>query len=459
MKRDKSVFVSGLPCASGDAERSSGTGAVDTGPGRSLLGQPLVLPCGTVLPNRLAKAALTEGLADEYNRATDRHQMLYRRWASGGSGLVITGNVQVDRRFLERPGNVAIDDNGGEEQLRAYATAGTCAGNQLWMQLNHPGRQTPQHVHPTPFAPSAIPVDLPGFGQPVAMTSEQINDVIDRFRRAARMARHTGFTGVQIHAAHGYLLSQYLSPRSNQRTDEWGGSLANRARLLLEIVKAVREEVGADFPISVKLNSADFQQGGFSDEDCLQVVRWLEEYRVDLLEISGGTYEKPQMVTAGRTRRDDPLLHLVRKSTREREAYFLEYASRIRAVTRMPLMVTGGFRSVAAMDDALASGKVDVIGLGRPLIVEPEGAAKLLSGELAVLPSYENTLKLESDTHENSDKARVASMRGWGIQGWFCAQLLRLGKGAEPELDLSVGQALDQYRENEIQTLRNLKRC
>ncbi len=230
---------------------------------------PFTLPCGAVLKNRLSKAAMTEGLGDGRNRATEGHVKLYRRWAEGGAGMLLTGNVHVDRRYLERPGNVAIDGPQSAEALaalRAYAEAGTVNNTHLWMQISHAGRQTPASVSKEPVGPSDKQLDMPGaqFGKPRALTGAEIEDVIRRFAHAATIARETGFTGVQIHGAHGYLISEFLSPDVNNRTDEWGGSLENRARLLLEIVRAVRKAVGADFPISVKLNSADFQRGGFT---------------------------------------------------------------------------------------------------------------------------------------------------------------------------------------------------
>jgi len=409
------------------------------------LGQQLTLPCGAALVNRLAKAALTEGLADAQNRATVRHQRLYRRWAEGGAGLSITGNVQIDRRFLERPGNIVIDEKADLAALAELAEAGKRPGAHFWMQINHPGRQTPAHVHPRPLAPSAIPLGLPGFGEPQAMSEAEINDVIGRFAFVAGAAKRAGFTGVQIHAAHGYLLSQFLSPLSNVREDDWGGSLRNRARLLLEVIASVRVEVGADFPIGVKLNSADFQKGGFSEDECVQVVKWLEESGVDLLEVSGGTYEKPVMVTAARV--------AVAESTLRREAYFLDYAKTLRAETKMPLMVTGGFRSLDAMSEALRSGNVDVIGLGRPLIMCPEGPRELLSGEREALPAPETTLQLNPE-----DSEKFLSMKGWGIQSWFCVQLLRLGDGLDPDDSMSVAQALALYRQNERDAVESLQR-
>lgn len=409
-----------------------------------MLNRPLALPCGQALGNRIAKAALTEGLADPVtNRATERHCRLYRRWSEGGAGLLVTGNVQVDRRFLERPGNVAIDvdcDSQAREALRRFAEAGTCAGNHLWMQLNHPGRQTLAQVHPAPLAPSAVPLELPGFGQPVAMSERDILDVIAGFARAAAVARDTGFTGVQIHAAHGYLMSQFLNPRANRRQDAWGGALENRARALLETVRAVRSAVGADFPVSVKLNSSDFQQGGFSTDDCLQVVRWLDQERIDLLEISGGNYEQPRMMMAGRI--------MQKESTRRREAYFLEYAAGIRSACTVPLMVTGGFRTRAAMEEALCNGETDIIGLGRPLLTEPEAAHRLLASEMDELSSPELSLRLDPQGEVMDDQERAAA-KIWSIQGWFAVQMLRMGDGLDPDPSLNVLHAFRQYHANE----------
>ena len=244
----------------------------------------LALPCGAVLPNRLAKGAMTEGLADPRGRATAELARLYGLWADGGSGLLITGNVQIDADHLERPGNVILDrrpDAEGLAGLRAMAAAGTRRGGHVWMQISHAGRQTQSNVNPHPKAPSAVAVNLPGnqFGEPVALMEAEILELIERFGVAAEIARETGFTGVQIHAAHGYLLSQFLSPRSNLRDDAWGGSLENRARMLMQVVARVRRGVGPDFPIGVKLNSADFQKGGFAFEDSVTVAAWLKARR------------------------------------------------------------------------------------------------------------------------------------------------------------------------------------
>ena len=395
----------------------------------NLIQQSLNLPCGATLPNRLCKAAMTEGLADEHLRATARHETLYRRWSEGGAGLLLTGNVQIDHRVLERPGNVACDGNGGLDRLRAWARAGTVAGNHLWMQISHAGRQSPRYVTTQPLAPSAVQLDLFGnYARPRALREDEILDLIQRFARVAATARETGFTGVQVHSAHGYLLSSFLSPITNRRTDAWGGSLQNRARMLIETLRAVRKSVGADFPLAVKLNSDDFRKGGFSHEECLQVVQMLNDETVDLLEISGGTYEQPKLL--GHTGREDSVVPQ-RSSTIARESYFLEYAGAIRKLARMPLMVTGGFRTRMGMDAALASGDCDVIGLGRPLCTHPEVPAQLLSGALAEAPAYEKTMKLGESRWLSgaSPLFFIKLINVLGAQGWYYQQIFHLADG------------------------------
>jgi len=427
------------------------------------LSSALTLPCGAILKNRIAKAAMTEGLADAGNGATQRHVRLYERWADGGAGMLLTGNVQVDRRYLERPGNVAIDGPQSNEQiaaLRDFAQAGTRNSAHLWMQLSHAGRQTPALVTTEPVAPSAVEVKLPGgqFGKPRALTEEEIHDIIQRFAFAAGVARDTGFTGVQVHSAHGYLLSEFLNPRVNLRTDAWGGPLENRARLLLETVRAVRAAVGDDFPISVKLNSSDFQKGGFSHAESIQVASWLDDIGLDLLEVSGGNYEQPMM--AGIEGMEPAHLDGVRPSTRAREAYFFEYATDIsKAVSKTPLMVTGGFRSAGAMNEALSSGIMDVVGIARPMCVDPSLPNKLLNGDVEAAEAWEKKLKLGPTRFlgPNSPVNMIRGLNGWGTQGWFCLQLLRMGDGLDPDTRMGVLSAFRAYTANEQKTAKAMK--
>ena len=397
---------------------------------------PLELPCGSVLPNRLGKSALTEGLADTFNRATDRHLRLYERWSQGGCGLLMTGNVQVDRRYLERAGNVALEADAEEdalERLRALAVAGQSGGNQLWMQIGHAGRQVSVVTNPNPVGPSAVPLDIAarGFGTPRELSVAQIQDVIERFAFVASQAKKAGFSGAQVHSAHGYLISSFLSPKANKRKDDWGGSLKNRARLLLETIEAVRSEVGTSFPVGVKLNSSDFQKDGFSPEECLQVAGWLDDMGLDLLELSGGNYESPSMMKP----KDE-----VAESTRKREAYFLEYAEAVnRKVQRTPVMVTGGFRSRRAMDAALASSACDLIGLGRPLCSQPDAANILLASEDAKLEPWEERLP----------RSKAIS--------WYYRQIFHMADGQEPDLELDAEEAATWHASNEMETAQALQ--
>ena len=294
----------------------------------------------------------------------------------------------IDRRYLERAGNVVLEDESGLAPLRDWARTVRDNGSQLWAQISHPGRQCPRLVNGTPLAPSAVQLSMAGnFGRPRAATEDDLQDIIRRFARTAGWVKAAGLTGVQVHSAHGYLLSQFLSPRTNQRTDAWGGSLENRARLLRAVVRAVRAAVGPAYPVSVKLNSSDFVKGGFTLDESLQVVQWLNEEGIDLLEVSGGTYEqleffKPQAAAE------------VRDSTREREAMFLEYAKSIKAVARMPIMVTGGFRTRAGMEAALVGGHTDLIGLARPFCLDPDFPARMFAGQMQRLPVPEDRLVL-----------------------------------------------------------------
>lgn len=405
------------------------------------LARPLTLPCGATLPNRLAKAAMTEGLATAKGVPTDALDRLYGLWSDGGAGLLISGNIQVDRDHLERPGNVVIDRPPNAEMqatLSRWAQAATRNGNHFWAQISHAGRQVMKPVNPRPKAPSAVKVGLPGgqFGEPMALTVDEIEDIVRRFGIAAAACREAGFTGVQVHAAHGYLMSSFLSPRTNLRTDAYGGSLENRARALLEAVAAVRATVGPAFPVSVKLNSADFQKGGFAFEDSLQVARWLEDAGVDLIEISGGTYEQPKLLDIEGLEPVDP--QNVAASTLAREAYFVDFAGAMHQQVRIPLMVTGGFRRRDAMEQALDSGAADLIGLGRPLCVDTDAPAQLLAG-LEELPRYENTLSLLPGWLDFLTRIdAVRALAGFGVMYWFYSQLDELGKKGRAVPDLSV---------------------
>ena len=352
----------------------------------NLINESFTLPCGQILKNRVCKAAMTERIAKGDNLANQGHINLYDMWADGDIGILLTGNVQVDRRNLEGPANVVIDKNNYKNQLgtlKEWSAAGTKNNTQLWMQISHAGRQTPGEINSSPMAPSNIRLKIPGknYGTPVPMTEEDILDVIEKFVFTAKIARETGFTGVQFHSAHGYLLSEFLSPDINNRNDAWGGDIENRARIHLEIIKRSREEVGEDFPISVKMNSADFQKGGFAADDSIIVAKMLESAGVDIIEISGGTYEQPKLIGVDDLTINPERSEQRKESTIAREAYFLEYAKDIRKAVSLPLMVTGGFRTKEGIEDALQSNICQIIGIGRPLCVDPYCIKKMIEGE------------------------------------------------------------------------------
>ncbi|MBK8972326.1 MAG: NADH:flavin oxidoreductase [Hahellaceae bacterium] len=307
---------------------------------QATINDTFTLPCGAVLSNRLVKAAMTEGLADRRNHATQQHQTLYRKWSRSGAALLLTGNIQVDRRYMERPGNIAIDGKQPKSALIALtqlAAAGVESNNHFWAQISHAGRQTPVTISRESVGPSNVGSRLSDyFGPPRALGSAEILEIIERFVHAAKIVQDCGFTGLQIHAAHGYLINQFLSPDVNTRTDEWGGSLKNRARILLETTSRVRSVVGDSYPISVKLNVADFHKGGFVAEEAVQLAKWLSDRKVDLLELSGGTAEEPSMFLANRDHLNEERSTPIKSSTIAKEAYFLDYARQIRAVTSVP---------------------------------------------------------------------------------------------------------------------------
>ena len=409
------------------------------------ISSPLTLPCGSILPNRLAKSAMTEGLATAHGVVTPELIRLYEIWSDGGAGLLIAGNIHIDQKHLERPGNVVIQGElspDAHNAMRQLTQAGTRNGNHFWAQISHAGRQTQKVVNPHPKAPSAVKLGLPGgqFATPVALTHDEIIDLSERFAEAALVCKNNGFTGVQIHAAHGYLLSSFLNPLANIRNDEYGGSIQNRARFLLDVIAATRAKVGDDYPISVKLNSADFQKGGLSFSDSLQVAKWLEKAKLDLLEISGGNYEQPALIGAqGITPTEQ---QNVAPSTAAREAYFVDFAHAMQHEITMPILVTGGFRTRSAMNQALSADACDMIGLARPLCVMPDGAKQLLAG-LDKLPTVENDLRLIPNWLGALRRLQMfKALDGFAVIFWFYGQLYALGRTGKTNPNLKPFKAL-----------------
>lgn len=393
---------------------------------KSVLSNALHLPNGTIIKNRIFKSAMSEALGTAHQNPSPALVTLYKTWADGGAGLVVTGNVMIDRNALGEPNNVAIEDERDMEMLMKWAKAGTENGTHLWMQLNHPGKQSPKLISKEPVAPSAVP--LTGglqrfFKEPRALQASEIVDVINRFGEAARIAKKAGFTGVQIHAAHGYLVNQFLSPYHNQRTDEWGGTLVNRMRFLEETYNEIRKQVGSSFPIGIKLNSADFQKGGFTEDESMEVLQRMSEIGMDLIEISGGNYENPIMMGTN-----------VKETTIKREAYFMDYAKKAQKLISTPIVVTGGFRTQKGMEETVASEEIDMVGVARPFALVPDLANKIFTGiyETVDAKPIRTGIKL-------LDKS--ASLLEIG---WYEQQLARIGKSKSPNPNHNVWISLLQ---------------
>ncbi|MUM18921.1 NADH:flavin oxidoreductase [Mycobacterium sp. CBMA271] len=349
----------------------------------NILNETVELPCGTQLPNRIVKAGMSEQLAARDGSVTDELLRLYAIWARSGAGLLITGNVVIDRTGLVEPRNVIVDGERCIPGLRRWADTVHETGTKLWMQINHPGRVATVPFNRRPVGPAAIREPVPGFNlrKPRQLSAVEIRALVARYARSAELAVAAGFDGVQIHAAHGFLLSQFLSPLANARTDQYGGDAAGRRRMLLETVAAVRSTVGPAVAVSVKLNSGDFQHGGFTETESLDVAKALADAGVDLLEVSGGNYAVPAM---------EGVAHRGRAATTN--GYFLDFATKVRAAIPIPLMLTGGLRTRAAMENAVAGG-MDAVGIARPMAFVPDYPARILSGELEpTLPSGPRTL-------------------------------------------------------------------
>jgi 2,4-dienoyl-CoA reductase-like NADH-dependent reductase (Old Yellow Enzyme family) len=393
---------------------------------------PLTLPNGVSIPNRIGKAAMEENLADTGQIPGDKLMHLYQAWADGGTGLIITGNVMVAPDALTGPGAVVLqastfDGAGVQERFQKWAQIAKSGGGHFVMQISHPGRQVFAGQGQQPVSASATKVSLPGFEKMFdtahALNTDEIRTVIARFATTAKMAEDSGFDGVQIHAAHGYLVSQFLSPLTNLREDEWGGSLENRARFLLEIVRAVRRNVSKNFSVMVKLNSADFQRGGFDQEDAKQVVKWLNAEKIDMIELSGGSYESPAM--QGRT--SDA------SSTLKREMYFIDFAQDIAAIADMLLMVTGGVTKKSTALMALETNSVDVVGIARALAYAPHLPAQWAKDE-------NTSIIWPSVDWKNKMLAALA------VMAMTKTQIHRLAAGKAPKAKISPALALIKDR-------------
>ena len=340
----------------------------------NLLFTPITLPNGTTIKNRFFKSAMSEGMGTRDFQPKKNIATLYKRWAEGGTGLIITGNIMVDPKGTAEPGNIVFDKNSNMEILKNWAKQGQQHGAKVMVQLNHPGKQAPKTVSKQTVAPSAVPLGNglnKLFSTPRALTTSEVEELVQKFVTSAKITKEAGFSGVQIHAAHGYLISQFLSPHDNRRTDKYGGSLENRMRFLKEIYLGMREELGKDFNIGIKINSTDFKEDGLTEEDSLKTIIELADLGLDFVEISGGTYERPAMMGA------------TSKSTNQ--VFFAEYSKKLKQKIEIPVVVTGGIRSINAMNTLLNNNTTDFIGIARPLTIDPNIPNKIKQGTYTIV--------------------------------------------------------------------------
>ena len=386
----------------------------------------LTFASGKTIPNRIGKAAMEENMA-EYGQVPGKALInLYSRWAEGTPGLILTGNVMVAPDAMTGPGGVylgkdTLSDPAIRKNFEAWAAAGKSGGSALYMQISHPGRQIYATMKTDVVSASATKLNMEGpaakmFTDARALSSDEVKAMVTRFADTAEAAESAGFDGVQIHAAHGYLVAQFLSPLSNLRDDEWGGSLENRARFLLEIVRATKKRTGKGFGVAIKLNSADFQRGGFDVDDAKQVVKWLNKEGVDFVELSGGSYESAAM--AGAADEDNP------SSTMLREVYFIEFAKQIEKIAEMPLMVTGGITKRETAEMVMQSGAVEIVGIARAYGFNPHIARDWQAGN-----SPEITMPLS-----NSKNKTFKVLSGMAMTK---ANLYAMGNGKMPKVKMS----------------------
>lgn len=386
-----------------------------------MLFQSFTFPNGKTAKNRFFKSAMEEQLA-KHDQPTQALVRLYDTWAKGGIGISVTGNVMVSETGKGSINDVVLSDERSMDMLKAWAKAGTQNDTLLIMQINHAGKQSPKAVNKTPVAPSAVPLrGMDSFiNPPRALAENEIEMIIRQFIHTAQIADKAGFSGVQIHGAHGYLVSQFLSPHHNQRSDKWGGSLENRMRFLVEIYQGIRAVVRPEFLVGLKLNSADFQKGGFDESDSIQVVQKMSQLGIDFIEISGGNYESPAMMSS-------------KASTQQREAFFLDYAEKARKVSQVPLIITGGFRSESAMEDALNSGHLDFIGIARPLAIMPDLPNQIKNG------TYQT---ITTERIKTGVKAVDSKLGAVLEMDWYMNQMALIGQSKQPNPKLSPWKVL-----------------
>ncbi len=376
---------------------------------QNVLGDTLELPCGVILKNRMAKSAMSDCLGDGEGNPTDAQIRLYERWAEGGVALSFIGEVQGIPHFPEKPGNLVLGAHANNDLLQQLTSRATINGAHLWPQLGHAGALAHLPIS-KPKGPSAL--DINGL-QCTEMTIEEIQELPDLYARTASHAKSVGFSGVHIHAGHGFLLSQFLSPLFNHRNDGYGGSIEARSRIVLEIIVAVRRAVGPTYPVGIRINSTDQLEGGLTENDALELVRLLDQSSIDLIDISGGTYFPGAKASSDGT---------------SRGLYFIDFARKARDVTSVPLMLTGGFKKRDQAVDVVASGAVDMVNLGRAMALNPRLAEAWINeaGGDPEFPKFESVIP-------------------GGITAWYTMRLIALGREREQNFMLDLPTAIQKY--------------
>jgi 2,4-dienoyl-CoA reductase-like NADH-dependent reductase (Old Yellow Enzyme family) len=337
--------------------------------GASVLFSPLRIGLVTV-PNRFVRSATHDFMAEEDGSITDRNVELFSRLAEGEVGLIITGHAYVNPAGKASPRQIGAHKDRMVEGLSRIPRAVHRFPTRVFLQIAHAGRQTKDKICGcVPVAPSAV--YEPVFKlMPRAMTNDEVKTTVTEFIQAGRRAKEAGFDGVQLHIAHGYLLNSFISPYTNRRDDEYGGSFANRVRIVRDILQGLKGLAGRDFPVIAKLNSSDFIPQGLSIGESIEVARLLEADGLDGVEVSGGMSE------AGKGSVWQGL------RSQEEEGYFVAFASRFKAALKIPVFGLGGFRTFAVMERAVENGEVDLISLSRPLIREPDLVKRFRLGEV-----------------------------------------------------------------------------
>ncbi len=377
----------------------------------------LELPCGVILKNRLAKSPMSDSLGDGEGNPTEAQISLYERWSNGGVALSFVGEVQVDYLYPEKPGNLVLGPKSNHEMLTLFTKRTIINDSQLWAQLGCAGALAYAPIS-KPKGPSTINIE--GL-QCEGMNNSEIQSLPNLYARAANIAKRTGFSGVLIHAGHGFLLSQFLSPLFNRRKDNYGGAIENRSRIIIDIIKEVREAVGPLFPIGIRINSSDNLEGGLTQDDALELVKIIDKTTIDIIDISGGTYF-PGAVASPKSSSQGP--------------YYIDFAKQARSLTNIPLMLTGGFKTRAQAVDAIESGIIDMVGVGRAMILEPNLANFWLN-----------------DQDNNPNFPKFNHKVPGGLTAWYSMKQVFIGEKNEQNFDMDLKSSIEAYEE------RDRERC